>query len=78
VVDGVSDRPRPPIRAFGDTLDRIEAATDDPTAGRYVGEIRERLDDLAARPPDARTSLVTDLENLVDSPRTYVDGDAAL
>jgi hypothetical protein len=75
---GVSDRSLPPILAFGDTLDRIEAATDDPMAGRYVDEIREGLDDLAARPPEARESLVTDLENLLDSLRTCVDGDAAL
>lgn len=74
----MSDRTLPPILAFGDALDRIEAATDDPEASRYVTEIREGLDELAVRPPEARASLVTDLESLLDSLVTHVDGDAAM
>ena len=80
----MSDQSLPPILAFGDTLDRIEAATDDPMAGRYVDEIptiRTRSSvktSSVARQPEARASLVTDLENLLDSLRTCVDGDAAL
>jgi hypothetical protein len=74
----VSDRLLPPILALGDALDHIEAATDDPIAGQYIDGIHEGLDNLAARSLKARASLVTDLENLFDSLRTWVDGDAAV
>ncbi|MFB6118926.1 hypothetical protein [Halosegnis sp.] len=73
-----SQRRLPPIIDIGDALDRVAAATDDPEATGYIQEIRDGLEELAARPPEARESQVQTLEHLVDSLLTHVDDDAAL
>lgn len=66
----------PPILAFGDVLDRIEAATDDPAAREWLADVREGHERVAQRSPDQRESAVNDLENLVEALRTHVDGEA--
>jgi hypothetical protein len=60
----------------GDALDRIERNTDHPEALSYLAEVRETLGRIAERDPGGRESLATDLDNLVDSLRMHVDGDA--
>ncbi|MFB6127262.1 MAG: hypothetical protein ABEJ79_08245 [Halolamina sp.] len=73
------DRQLPPIIDFGDALDKVAADLDgDEEAEAYLEEIREGLDDLAARAPGNRDPVVDSVENLIDSLLTYADGDAEM
>jgi len=68
----------PPIIDFGDALDRVESRTDDAEAHGYIDEIRDGLDELAARDPDSRETQIQELEHLIDSLLMYVDDDAEM
>jgi hypothetical protein len=71
-----TDSALPPMLALGDAFDRIEANTTDPDGLSSLADCRDLLDRIAERDPDRRASLVNDLDNLVDSLRTHVNGDA--
>ena len=73
-----AQRQLPPIIDFGEVLDRVENRTDDAEAHGYIDEIREGLDELAARDPDSRETQVQELEHLIDSLLIYVDDDAEM
>lgn len=62
--------------AFGDALDRIEAATEDAATLECLAEVRHLLDRVAEREPGRRESLLNDLDNVVDALRTHAEGDA--
>jgi plasmid stabilization system protein ParE len=66
----------PPLIDMDDVLDRIERNTDSEAAAAYLDDIRAVLERVAERDPSNRESLLGDLDNLVDSLRMHVDGDA--
>jgi len=66
----------PPMLDVDDVLDRIECDTDSEEAAAYLDDIRTVLERVAECDPSNRESLLGDLDDLVDSLRMHVDGDA--
>ncbi|MFB6207434.1 MAG: hypothetical protein ABEJ05_13010 [Haloglomus sp.] len=66
----------PPLIDVADALDRIERTTANEDAKARLTDIRVTLGRIAARDPDRRESLLSDLAGLADDLRTHVGGEA--